>query len=101
MPADDSLLGGLDLSQFDESHRQTIIQNIYKQLEDRVGDQVAAIVSDKQFAEFEDIVAQSNEEKINQWLDRNIPTYTEITESILEQLKQEVAANPTSFLHTG
>lgn len=100
MPANKSLVADLDLRQFDKSHRDTIIKNIYKQLEDRVGDQVATIVSDKQFAEFEGILAQTNEEKINQWLDHNVPNYADITVSILDQLKQEVAANPTSFLYT-
>jgi hypothetical protein len=98
MQADDSLLAGLDLSQFSESQQAEILQNLYTRLEDKVGDQVAAIVSDEQFAEFEDVVAQANDERLNDWLDHNIPTYAEITESVLEQLKQEVAANPQSFL---
>ena len=98
MQPDNTLLTGLDLDQFSEEQRQKIIEKLYKQLEDRVGDKVAALVNDEQFARFESVIDEGDEEKLDEWLGINVPNYSQMVEKTLEQLKQEVAANPGSFL---
>lgn len=97
---DDDLLSDLDLSSYTESQRDTIAQNLYKMLEDRVGDQVSKIVTDQQFAEFEDIIGQADDAKLDEWLNRYVPTYEEISANIFDQLMAELSANPAAFLKT-
>ncbi len=81
-----------------EEEKKTILRTVYSQLEERVGDKVVDMVSDEQFSQFESLVDQEDETKINEWLKTNVPTYDQMVESILEELKQEVAANPQTFL---
>ncbi len=99
MPPDDNLLAGLNLSQFSETRRQEILENLYKKLEDRVGDKMATTVSDEQFAQFESLIDQGDENKLEKWLSVSVPAYDQMVEVILQQLKQEVTINPNSFLN--
>jgi predicted nucleic acid-binding protein len=98
MPVDGNLLAGIDLSQFNEAEQGKILENLYQRLEDRVGRQVEAIVPDTKFDEFETLIDSMDEKKLSQWLDVNVPDYDDIVQKTLDQLKQEVTANPTSFL---
>ena len=99
MQMDDSLLTGINLDQFSEADRQKILEKLYRQLENRVGAKVESIVSDEQFTQFESVVDQGDENKLDEWLENNVPNYEQITSEILQQLKQEIAANPQNFLN--
>ncbi len=98
MQPDNNLLAGLNLDQFSEEQCQKIIEKIYHVLEDRVGNKMVSMVSDEKFAQFELMVDQADENKLDEWLSINVPNYDQMVESILEELKQEVAANPQTFL---
>lgn len=97
---DPNLLADLDLSQYDDSERQTIAQNIYARLEDRVGEKTAAMVPDDKFEEFELLVDQASDERLDEWLDTNIPDYDNLVSTELDNLKNEFKANPGAFLGT-
>ena len=98
MQPDDNLLSRVNLDQFSEADRQKILKKIYEQLEDRVGAKVESMVTDEQFAQFEAIVDEADESKLDDWLEKNVPNYEQVVDEILQQLKQEVAADPGSFL---
>src|SRR3990167_7666434 len=98
MKPDDNLLTGINLDQFSEADQQKIQEKLYRQLENRVGAKVESIVSDEQFTQFESVVDQGDENKLDEWLEKNLPNYEQIVGEILQQLKQEVTANPQSFL---
>lgn len=98
MLPDNSLLAGVNLGQFTETQKQTILENFYKQLEDRLGDKVTSLVDDEKFIEFENLVDQGDEDKINAWVETNIPNYEQESNQIFEGLKQELATNPQNFL---
>jgi hypothetical protein len=95
---DASLLSDVDLSRFSDAEREKIVQSLYQKLEDRVGDQVTAIVSDEQFEQFEALVDTGNEEKLDEWLDSNVPNYDQLVSAQLEQLKTELRTDPQAFL---
>ena len=99
MKPDDNLLTGINLDQFSEADQQKIQEKLYRQLENRVGAKVESIVSDEQFTQFESVVDQGDENKLDEWLEKNVPNYEQITSEILQQLKQEIAANPQNFLN--
>ncbi|HET9721674.1 MAG TPA: DUF5663 domain-containing protein [Candidatus Saccharimonadales bacterium] len=95
---DPNLLEDLDLSSYSPKQAQAIAQNIYAALEDRVGDQVANLISDEQFDQYEVLIDQADDQKLDQWLDANVPNYDQLVEITLQSLKQEFQANPTAFL---
>lgn len=81
-----------------EEQKKTILENVFSQLEETVGDKMADLVNDEKFAEFENVIAEDDEEKLDAWIEQNYPGYDQLVDSTLEQLRQEVAANPQSFL---
>jgi hypothetical protein len=95
---DVDLLADLDLSQFTDAQRQTIEANLYGQYEDRLGERIVPLINDEKFAQFEAVIDQGDEEKIELWLDQNVPGYENIAQQVLEELKQEVRTDPTKFL---
>lgn len=95
---DASLLADVDLSRFSEEDKEKIAQSLYQKLEDRVGDQVSALVNDEQFEQFEALIGTGNEEKLDEWLDSNVPDYDRLVSTQLEQLKTELRADPQAFL---
>ena len=99
MKPDDNLLTGINLDQFSEADQQKIQEKLYRQLENQVGAKVESVVTDEQFAQFESVVDQGDEDKLDEWLEKNVPNYEQITSEILQQLKQEIAANPQNFLN--
>ena len=99
MQPDNNLLTGINLDQFSEADRQKILEKLYRQLENQVGAKVESVVTDEQFAQFESVVDQGDEDKLDEWLEKNVPNYEQITSEILQQLKQEIAANPQNFLN--
>lgn len=98
---DDDLLADLDLSQFKEAERELIEANLYSQWEERLGDQLAKIVSDDKFAEFEMVIDQDDEDKMDEWLSANVPGYEDLAAKLLEDIKQQVRGNPEAFLAAG
>jgi len=97
---DVDLLADLDLSQFTDAQRQIIEANLYGQYEDRLGEKIVPLINDEKFAQFEAVIDQGDEEKIELWLDQNVPGYENIAEQVLEELKQEVRTNPAKFLES-
>lgn len=95
---DDNLLTDLELSAYSESQRHTIAQNIYARLEEAVGEKVAAMVPDDKFEQFELIVDQASDEKLDQWLDTNVPDYDNLVAAELAKLKDEFRADSGAFL---
>lgn len=81
-----------------EYQRQTIMENVYDRLEAIVGDKLAEQLDDQKFEQFQAVIDEDNQEKLDAWIDQNIPGYQELVDSTLESLRQEVLASPESFL---
>ena len=93
----DDFFAGLE-QELSNQQKQSIAQNVYSQLEDRVGDKLQAQLSDQQYDDFEKVVESGHDQEIADWLANNAPGYQKLVDDTLEQLKQEVKADPNKFL---
>jgi len=71
---DDNFLQSVGLGGLPAEQKEAFLQHTYETLEERVGEKLAASLSDDQLAEFESFATQ-DEEKVNQWLGANVPDY--------------------------
>jgi hypothetical protein len=94
---DDNFYGQFT-QQLTDDQKQKIAENIYSELEDRVGEQLASEISDQQYDEFQKIADQGNDLDLEQWLKTNAPGYEKLVEDTLEQLKKEAIATTDKFL---
>lgn len=85
---DDKFLQSVGLGDLPEDQKQAFLQHTYETLEERVGTRLANGLSEAQLEEFEGF-ATHNEEKINGWLNQNVPNYQEE-----EDYKQLAASAP-------
>lgn len=85
---DDKFLQSVGLGDLPDDQRQAFLQHTYETLEERVGTRLASSLSEAQLEEFEGF-ATHNEEKINTWLNENVPNYQEE-----EDYKQLAASAP-------
>jgi hypothetical protein len=81
-----------------EEQKQAIAEKVAAMLENRVGDKLADQVSDEKFTEFENVVENGDDAAVDEWLAANAPGYDQLVMQTLDQLKQEVATNPDSFM---
>ena len=85
---DDKFLQSVGLGDLPDDQKQAFLQHTYETLEERVGTRLASSLSEAQLEEFEGF-ATHNEEKINAWLNENVPNYQEE-----EDYKQLAASAP-------
>lgn len=71
---DDKFLQSVGLGNLPEDQKKAFLQHTYETLEERVGEKLAASLSDDQLAEFESFATQ-DEDKVNAWLQANAPDY--------------------------
>lgn len=85
---DDKFLQSVGLGDLPDDQKQAFLQHTYETLEERVGTRLASSLSEAQLEEFEGF-ATHNEEKINAWLNENVPNYQDE-----EDYKQLAASAP-------
>ena len=71
---DDKFLQSVGLGNLPEDQKKAFLQHTYETLEERVGEKLAASLSDDQLAEFESFATQ-DEDKVNAWLQANAQDY--------------------------
>ncbi len=71
---DDNFLQSVGLGGLPDDQKEAFLQHTYETLEERVGERLAADLSDEQLTEFESFATQ-DEEKVNAWLGSNAPDY--------------------------
>lgn len=98
MSPSDNFLNNPVFSAFGAQQKQTLLSNLYRELEVRVGDKLAGEINDEQFAQMETFIDQDDHDGLDNWLRQNYPDYEQIVSSELEKLKQEAIANPNKFL---
>lgn len=95
---DDDFLQSVGLSGLPEDQKQAFVQDLYEELELRVGSRLAEGMSDDQLAEFEKHIEDADDKGAVQWLEQNRPTYKDVVAEELEKLKQEVIAGRDKIL---
>lgn len=97
MQLDDDFYASLNRDLTDEQ-KQTMARKIYSELEERVGEKLQSQLSEQQFQEFESLIDTGGHNRLDAWLEANAPGYEQLTEEVLEQIKQAAAADPTAYL---
>src|SRR5690606_9715284 len=73
---DNKFLQDIGLGDLPDDQKAGFLQYVYEELELRVGERLAAGMSDGQMAEFEKILDRDYD-MIQKWLDENVPGYQE------------------------
>ncbi len=88
---DEHFLADLGLGELSPRQKNQLLAMCYEALERRVGQQLAAVMSDRQTAEFEAYV-NTDEEMAMAWLAENLPEYGETVRNLLEDLSNHLRA---------
>jgi succinate dehydrogenase flavin-adding protein (antitoxin of CptAB toxin-antitoxin module) len=97
MQLDDNFYAGLG-RQLSEAEKQALAQNMYSELEERVGEKLESQLSEHQAEEFESLIDKGADNDLETWLEANAPGYEQLTEDVFAQIKQEAIADPAKYL---
>src|SRR5438128_1730722 len=97
MQLDDDFFAGLGQHLTNEQ-KQAIAENVYSELEDAVGEKMAAQLSDEQYEQFDQLLESGGDLDVEQWLAANAPGHEQAVEQIFELIKQAVKADPAKYL---
>lgn len=88
---DDNFLQDIGLSDLPMEEKDLLVNQIYEQLELRVGNRLADQMSDQQKEEFDtNYIQQEDQEGAMKWLQQNFPNYPSIVQEELQGLKDEL-----------
>ncbi len=88
---DDNFLQDIGLSDLPMEEKDLLINQIYEQLELRVGNRLANQMSDQQKEEFDtNYIQEEDQEGAMKWLQQNFPNYPSIVQEELQSLKEEL-----------
>lgn len=74
------------------------MQGFYDELETRVGTTLAEKMTDRQLDEFEAFVDNDDEPGALEWLQRNLPDYSEVVQQEFVTLKSEISAQAAAII---
>lgn len=89
---DETFLTDAGLQNLPDDQKQKIIEQLQTELEERVGEKLAANMSDEQLSEL-DKMASENEDMVIEWLEANRPDYQDVVAETANEMKEELAHN--------
>ncbi|MBR3232890.1 hypothetical protein IKF74_01220 [Candidatus Saccharibacteria bacterium] len=95
MEVDERFLREVGLSAMPEEQRQAFLDYVQEELEVRVGEEIAAGMTEEKMREFEEA---ANDEETKAWLEKNKPNYRELVAKTVEELKEEISRNKEKIL---
>ena len=95
MEVDEGFLREVGLSAMPEEQRQAFLDYVQEELEVRVGEEIAAGMTEEKMREFEEA---ANDEETKAWLEKNKPNYRELVVKTVEELKEEISRNKEKIL---
>lgn len=98
MDFDEDFLKEVGLSIMSEKERRAFLEYAQEELEVRIGEEIAAGMSEEKMKEFE---AAQTDEEMEKWLNENKPNYREIVDTTIVELKQEIARNREKIIGAG
>ena len=87
---DRELLEDLGLGFLEVWQMNAFLTTMYSELEFRVGEALAAVMTDRQLSEFEGFIDRKDEAGALGWLQANFPDYPETVRDVLQILKSEI-----------
>jgi uncharacterized protein (DUF2236 family) len=70
-----------------------LLDHLNQELEERVGAEITASLSDEQLKEMLDIQAHASDEQLAEWLTTNVPELEQITQDEVDIILGELAEN--------
>ena len=95
MEVNDKFLREVGLSAMPEEQKKAFLAYAQEELEVRVGEEIAAGMTEEKMREFE---AAQTDEETEKWLNENKPNYKEIVVKTIEDFKVEIAKNRDKIL---
>ncbi len=95
MEFDEKFLREVGLSVMPEAQKQAFLDYAKFELEVRVGEEIAAGMTEEKMREFE---AAKTDEEAEKWLNENKPNYREIIEKTIKEFKEEISRNREQIL---
>jgi hypothetical protein len=87
---DAEYLREVGLGDLSDWEKNLFLKHVYETLEERVGLELADLMTNTQLDEFEIFFDQKDDAGAFSWLEENFPSYKEIVEAKYEELKAEV-----------
>lgn len=81
---------GIDLTDQDVV---ALLAHLNQELEERVGGEITASLSDEQLKEMLDIQEHATEDQLVEWMTKNVPELDEITQDEIDIIMGELAEN--------
>lgn len=97
---DDDFLQSVGLGDLPEDQKKAFLQDMYEELELRVGTRLSEGMSDEQLSDFEKLIEAADDQGAVQWLQDNRPNYKEVVAEELEKLKKEVLEGKEKILNS-
>ncbi|MBQ8996643.1 hypothetical protein IJ095_01270 [Candidatus Saccharibacteria bacterium] len=95
MEFDEKFLKEVGLTAMGEEEQKAFLEYMQEELEVRIGEEIAAGMSETKMREFE---TAETDEAAEAWLKANKPDYKEIVRRTIKELKEEVARNRERIL---
>lgn len=95
MELDEGFLREVGLSAMPEEQREAFLEYAQEELEVRVGEEIAAGMTEEKMQEFEEA---KTDEETERWLKENKPNYRELVEKTIRELKDEISRNRSKIL---
>ncbi len=95
MEVNEGFLREVGLSAMPEEERRAFLDYVQEELEVRVGEEIAAGMTEEKLREFE---ATASGEDAKAWLEKNKPNYRELVEKTVRELKEEITRNRDKIL---
>lgn len=95
MEVDEGFLREVGLVAMPEAEKQAFLDYVQEELEVRVGEEIAAGMTEEKMREFE---SARTEEETKKWLEENKPNYRELVEKTIKELKEEISRNKEKIL---
>ena len=95
MEVNEGFLREVGLSAMPEEERRAFLDYVQEELEVRVGEEIAAGMTEEKMREFEAAVSDA---EVKAWLEENKPNYRELVEKTVRELKEEISRNRSRIL---
>ncbi len=95
MEINEGFLREVGLLAMPEEQKKAFLEYAQEELEVRVGEEIAAGMTEEKMREFE---AAKTDEETEKWLNENKPNYKEIVDQTIADLKEEIARNRDKIL---
>ena len=90
MKLDEEFLREVGLVAMPDAQRKAFLEYAQEELEVRVGEEIAAGMTEDKMKEFE---AAETDEETEKWLNENKPNYRELVDKTIAELKDEISRN--------